>query len=163
MIRIRNARPESDSQLLASLANTIWREHYIPIIGKPQVDYMLEHFQSREAIAAQMKEGVRYFVLEWDGKPAGYYAFEPREAEYFLSKIYVLKEYRGKGLGKAAMQDLRARARDAGIPRISLTVNKDNSASIAAYKRMGFRQDKPSVKDIGGGFIMDDYLMVLEL
>ena len=162
MIRIRDAR-QSDSQLLATLADTIWREHYIPIIGKPQVDYMLEHFQSREAIATQMKEGVRYFILEYDGKPAGYYAFEARADAYFLSKIYVLKDYRGKGLGRAAMQALRARAREAGIPRITLTVNKDNSASIEAYKRMGFRQDKPSIKDIGGGFVMDDYLMVLEL
>ncbi len=163
MIHIRKAGPEEDSRLLANLANTIWREHYIPIIGKPQVDYMLENFQSQKAISRQIRDGVAYFVLEWDHEPVGYYAYEPRESECFLSKIYVLKDFRGKGLGKAAMKDLRDQAIAAGCKRITLTVNKDNSDSIAAYRKMGFRQGKPSIKDIGGGFIMDDYLMILEL
>ena len=163
MIHIRKAGPEEDSVLLANLANTIWREHYIPIIGKPQVDYMLEHFQSQKAISEQIRDGVEYFLLEWDDQAVGYYAYEPRGSDCFLSKIYVMKDFRGKGLGKAAMQHLRNRAELAGCERITLTVNKDNSDSIAAYKRMGFRQGKPSIKDIGGGFIMDDYLMILEL
>lgn len=162
MIRIQKARGE-DSKHLAGLANTIWREHYIPIIGKPQVDYMLTHFQSEKAIASQIQEGVHYFLLLWKDQPVGYYAFQPRDSECFLSKIYVLKEYRGMGLGRAAMEDLRFRAEKMDCNRITLTVNKDNKASIAAYKRLGFQLGPPSVKDIGGGFYMDDYLMALEL
>ncbi|NCB47474.1 GNAT family N-acetyltransferase, partial [bacterium] len=31
-----------DAAELAGLAETIWREHYTPIIGAEQVEYMLE-------------------------------------------------------------------------------------------------------------------------
>jgi hypothetical protein len=31
--------------------------------------------------------------------------------------------------------------------------------AVEAYKRMGFAIEKEVVADIGGGFVMDDYLM----
>ena len=31
-------------EVVVPLANTIWTEHYTPIIGKDQVDYMLSTF-----------------------------------------------------------------------------------------------------------------------
>lgn len=160
---IRAAASAADYHKIATLANTIWREHYIPIIGKPQVDYMLDKFQSAEAIKEQIKQGMAYYLLEIQRKPCGYFAFEKRGDDLFLSKIYVLKSERGKGLGKAAMDYLRQAAARLKCRRISLTVNKDNIRSIAAYKRMGFLQGPGTIKDIGDGFIMDDYLMILDL
>ena len=50
MINIKSANTISDYQQIESLADTIWREHYIPIVGKPQIDYMLDKFQSLRAI-----------------------------------------------------------------------------------------------------------------
>jgi len=40
-----------------------------------------------------------------------------------------------------------------------LTVNKNNSHSIAWYSRMGFTNAGPILQDIGGGFVMDDFRM----
>jgi len=148
---------------IEELADTIWREHYIPIIGKPQVDYMLRKFQTAGAIARQSAAGLCYYLLEDRGQPAGYFAYKKQGEELFLSKIYVLKSHRGRGLARAAMQHVRNQARDWDCRRIALTVNKDNSASIRAYERMGFEKGEGTVKDIGDGFIMDDYRMVLEL
>jgi RimJ/RimL family protein N-acetyltransferase len=39
-------------------------------------------------------------------------------------------------------------------------VNKRNEPAIAAYLKAGFRIEKEAVFDIGGGFVMDDFLMV---
>ena len=50
MIQIKLANLESDFKLIAQLADAIWREHYIPIIGKPQIDYMLDKYQSSKVI-----------------------------------------------------------------------------------------------------------------
>ena len=52
--------------IVESLAREIWTEHYTPIIGKLQVDYMLDRFQSRQAIAQQIREGVLYFLIQED-------------------------------------------------------------------------------------------------
>ena len=48
-------------EIIESLAREIWTEHYIPVIGREQVDYMLARFQSRQAIGEQIRSGVRYF------------------------------------------------------------------------------------------------------
>jgi ribosomal protein S18 acetylase RimI-like enzyme len=40
-----------------------------------------------------------------------------------------------------------------------LTVNKRNTRAIAAYRRNGFTVLEAVVADIGGGFVMDDFLM----
>ncbi|MBC2838472.1 GNAT family N-acetyltransferase [Robiginitalea sp. SC105] len=163
MIRIQEATSVKDFATIAGLADTIWREHYIPIIGKPQVDYMLEKFQSAAAIGAQSHSGSLYFLLLEDGEAAGYFAVENQGENLFLSKIYVLKSHRGRGLARAAMDRIRQLARQWGCQRIALTVNKDNTASIAAYQRMGFIKGEGTIKDIGDGFIMDDYRMTLDI
>jgi hypothetical protein len=38
-------------------------------------------------------------------------------------------------------------------------VNKRNASAIAAYRKHGFDVRESVVKDIGGGFVMDDYIM----
>jgi hypothetical protein len=44
-----------------------------------------------------------------------------------------------------------------------LTVNKRNAKAMAAYQRNGFTLTESVVVDIGGGFVMDDYVMTKEL
>jgi O-acetyl-ADP-ribose deacetylase len=149
-----------DMETTARLASTIWNEHYVPIIGKDQVTYMVDKFQSVEAIASQIKEAdFEYYIIDHAFEPSGYIAIKPSGNELFLSKFYVLEHKRGKGLGKKGMEFIlqRAKAHNAGC--ISLTVNKENSNSIKAYERMGFKNLGPIVADIGNGFIMDDYVM----
>ncbi len=156
------ATPE-DFKQIEQLADTIWRKHYIPIIGKGQVDYMLEKYQSAEAMQKQVSGGMYYYTVWFNDLPVGYFAFEKRGRELFLSKIYLLKEYRGLGLGKASMAFISRSARDLDCQFITLTVNKYNDRSINAYKRMGFAVVEEAEVDIGGGFIMDDYKMVKDL
>lgn len=159
--RFKEARGPKDFALIARLADIIWREHYTPIIGKPQVDYMLAHFQSAEAIAGQVADAMFYYIINEGGStPAGYLAIQKRGRELFLSKIYLLKEFRGRGLGKAAMEFITAKAREFKCDHIALTVNRNNHISIEAYLKMGFENRGTQVTDIGGGFVMDDYRMV---
>jgi RimJ/RimL family protein N-acetyltransferase len=47
--------------------------------------------------------------------------------------------------------------------RLILSVNKRNTKAITAYKRNGFAIVESVVTDIGGGFVMDDYVMDKEL
>lgn len=150
-------------QCVVKLADTIWREHYTPIIGKAQVDYMLDNFQSSEAIEQQISLGMEYVLIDYKNLPVGYLAFEKREKELFLSKIYLLREFRGKGLGKKAMTYVYKKAQEQKCSQISLTVNKNNKRSITAYEGMGFEKGTALILDIGGGFVMDDYKMVKEL
>ncbi len=158
-------RVEQDSvrnlDLVQDLAERIWREHYTPIIGSEQVEYMLGRFQSAPAIAEQIGNGFVYYLLLHQGAAAGYLAYVPGlwEAGLQLSKLYVLRDYRGKGLGKAGLEHVQKDCQQLGLDLIWLTVNKHNQASISWYKRMGFAYARSLVTDIGGGFVMDDYML----
>lgn len=150
---------------IARLACEIWREHYTPIIGPEQVDYMLEKFQSEKAVTEQLAGGYEYFTVSHDNQLAGYMAIIPDEekASVMLSKIYVKKSARGHGLGKKMLKFVEDICRQRNFNIIWLTVNKNNKDSIAWYSRMGFVIAEPIVQDIGNGFVMDDFLMKKKL
>jgi ribosomal protein S18 acetylase RimI-like enzyme len=162
-IRFGKVSNEDDLKTVEFLARIIWEEHYTPIIGQEQVEYMLGKYQSVGAIRRQVVEGMEYYLILHDEAHAGYLAVQVKEDALFLSKIYVLKEKRGQGVGRRAMEFVESRAKDLGQGALSLTVNKNNEASIRAYKNMGFVNLGPLETDIGGGFIMDDYVMRKEL
>jgi diamine N-acetyltransferase len=151
---------EQQIETVARLARVIWAEHYIPIIGKDQTEYMLEQFQSADAVAKQIRsEDYLYFLIEPEGIPVGYLAVQPRPDDLLLSKIYLERDLRRHGIGHKSIGFVEALAKKLGKPEITLTVNRHNIGSIAAYSRWGFCIIDTVVTDIGGGFVMDDYVM----
>ena len=151
---------------VASLAQQIWPEYYTPIIGAAQVNYMLRRIQSHDAIAAQIADGDEYFLVSSvrDGEVLahshriGYYAVRRQlEAKrLFISKIYLLRDQRGKGLGRALLEEITTLARQHQLSTLWLTVNRNNPA-FGVYLRWGFVDKGPVIKDIGEGFVMDDF------
>jgi GNAT superfamily N-acetyltransferase len=153
---------ESRAAAIASLASEIWREHYTPIIGAAQVEYMLAKYQSAEQIYRDITEnGYTYFTAKDIGILTGYCAVHPQDDALLLSKLYVRSNYRGKGLARAFLNEAAALCGEHG--KIRLTVNKYNHGAIAAYHKMGFETVDSVKVDIGGGFFMDDYVMELSV
>ncbi|WP_372936725.1 GNAT family N-acetyltransferase [Seonamhaeicola sp.] len=163
MVQILIANTQKHYKEIATLADIIWREHYIPIIGLPQVNYMLNKFQSAEAIKEQVEVGFEYYLLSFDKTPVGYISIKKETDTLFLSKLYVVNLHRGKNIGKTALNFVTDKAKEYQLNRIRLTVNINNINAIKAYEKMGFKKEKPIVTDIGDGFIMDDFEMVKEV
>jgi len=154
---------DRDIDAVAVLARQIWTQHFPPIIGREQVDYMLEKFQSAAAITRQIREGgYEYYLVFDEGQGAGYFALVPDESggSMQLSKLYVKQACRGRGLGRAILAWIEEACVARGVQELWLTVNKDNAGPIAFYRRVGFAIAGPIVAEIGGGFVMDDYRMV---
>lgn len=165
IVDVREVVGKPDIEAVAALARSIWNEHYVPIIGQAQVDYMLERFQSAAAISGQIGSGYRYFLAGRGGRDIGYLAVcsDAAGGSMILSKIYVVAGSRRSGVGRALLERAEALCRQSGLSRLWLTVNRHNAKSIAAYERMGFRNVGVLVTDIGGGFVMDDYRMEKEI
>jgi len=158
---------EAQCAAVAELADEIWHEHYIPIIGAPQVDYMVEKFQSAERINASIREeGYIYLTASSveNGRLVGYCSAVPEEGRLFLSKLYVRRDFRERGIARRFLDELIAMCRqEYGLAVIRLTVNKNNESAIATHIRNGFTIVDSVNVDIGGGFFMDDYVMELVL
>ena len=158
------ATTEQQIEQIVTIAKEIWHEHYIPIIGLKQVTYMLEKFNSKVAITHGIEQqGDIYFLIEVDDNVIGYIGIKINSDELFLNKLYVHSNQRGQGIGKLAMQYLIKLANENKLPKISLRVNKYNTNSIAAYHKFGFETISEDVADIGGGYVMDDYIMEMAL
>lgn len=159
-MKLRRANVD-DAPALAEMAAVIWPEAFSEMISHAQIDYMLEHIQSAPAMRAQMADGMHYWFVEDDGRRIGYAAVrhDPDERVSHLSKLYLLARARGGGASLEALRRICDEARAAGSDTLSLTVNKNNARAIRFYEKHGFSTTREIVMDIGGGFVMDDYVM----
>lgn len=82
-------------------------------------------------------------IAEWDGVPAGFalwfYNFSTFRGRHgiFLEDLFVRPAFRGKGLGKALLAHLAARAVAEDCSRVDWSVLDWNAPSIAFYKSLG--------------------------
>lgn len=151
---------DGEIHALAEMASGIWHECFTEILSKEQIDYMVEMFQSEDAMRKQITEdGYRYYRILADGETAGYTAIRPQGDRLFVSKVYLKKEFRHLGIGSAAIMEIDGICRREGFASAYLTVNKANEKAIKSYRRNGYECLGPQVTDIGNGFVMDDYVM----
>lgn len=149
----------------AVLADEIWHECFQSMISLGQIDYMLNKFQSYYAIKKQIDEnGYKYYIIHKNGEHIGYTAVKHEsDGRLFLSKIYIKKEYRGKGYSKQAFEFLIDYCKKSGLNALWLTVNKHNDGAIAVYEKIGFKKIDEAVTDIGNNYVMDDYFYQLDV
>ena len=163
---IIRAVTSTDIPAIAALARAVWLDHYPGIISLEQIEYMLAERYS----PAQMREEIDGGAIGWeqivvDGAPvafASYYAAE-MPGEMKLDKLYVHPGHQRAGYGGSLIGHVAAVAANRGFSRLILAVNKNNAQAIGAYLKHGFAVRESVAKDIGGGFVMDDYIMVKEL
>ena len=163
-LSFRQVETGEDIEAAARLASEIWHEYFISIISIEQIDYMLDKFQSHHALEAQIeRQGYEYYFMQADGRNVGYIGIKPEETKLLLSKFYLLKAHRGQGYASQAMGFLEELCKQRKLNAIWLTVNRHNASTIAVYEKKGFRTVREQVADIGGGYVMDDYIMEREI
>ena len=148
---------------LSTMAEEIWHEHFDPIIGEAQVDYMLEKFLSPEALVEQINSGYEYFLISYDYTFAGFAGIHDKDGELFLSKLYIHKDFRGKKIASYMFQKFVEICKLRELKKIWLTCNRHNTNTLEVYKHWGFQTVREEATDIGSGFVMDDYIMEYEV
>ena len=165
MRSIKQVTEQCDIQAVAELANEIWNEYFVDIIGQAQVDYMLDHYQSVSAITAQLESGQEYYLLKLDSKLVAYLSLVSDSSmdKVMISKLYVKQIIRGEGIGLYLLNFVKGQCKRKGIHSIWLTVNRNNQPTIDWYQKRGFKVMAETRKDIGEGYFMDDFIMEMAL
>ena len=150
---------------LRALAEHIWRASYAVMLTPAQIDYMLDWMYASDTIAREMAEGVVWEGAWLGAKFVGFHSCtpEPESHRLKLNKLYLLPEYQGQGLGQQLIERVHALAALRGARQVWLQVNKQNARAISAYRRAGYVVERSAVFDIGGGFVMDDFIMTREV
>ncbi len=82
-------------------------------------------------------------IAEWQHKPAGFALFFHNYSTFlgkpgiYLEDLFVLPEYRGKGIGKAMLVHLAQLAVDRDCGRLEWSVLDWNTPAIEFYKSLG--------------------------
>jgi diamine N-acetyltransferase len=156
---------ETDILILGQLAERIWRDYYPAIIGQAQVDYMLPRMYSEEVIRQEIADGnVWELAVADDNTPIAFLSIGlDSTGRAKLHKLYLDTNLHGRGFGQQLIHRAIEIARELGASDIWLQVNKQNTRAIRAYERAGFYLEKEAVFDIGGGFVMDDFILARSL
>ena len=160
-VKITRVTTLEDIAVVECLAQEIWLQHFTPIIGVSQVEYMLEKFQSVEAVSSQIDSGWEYYLATFDNEVVGYAGIVPDidSRRLMLSKIYVKESVRGKGVGNSILDFVESKCKLEGHRILWLTVNRFNDDPVSWYEHRGFVTVDEVKQDIGGSFFMDDYVM----
>lgn len=163
-IDILPVKTDPEIRNVAALAEEIWHQHFTPIIGEAQVNYMVEKFQSYPALKDQIEHnGYEYYAVRFGDHLAGYTGVHPEDDALFLSKLYVKKDFRGQHLATEVFHYLIRLCKERGLKKIWLTCNKHNDQTLKIYDHLGFVITDEQVADIGNGFVMDDYILTYQI
>ena len=156
-IKFEKVITKQQIKILSETANTVWHEAYKNIISLNQIDYMVEKFQSFNSLVKAINKDI-YYLIKDNNIVIGYIGLHEEDDKMFLSKLYILKEYRGKQIASKTFEFIEYLSRNRKLKTIWLTVNRNNKHAIDVYKHKGFVVTKTQITDIGNGFVMDDFV-----
>ncbi len=163
-MEIKICSSEQEINALAQCAKEIWNEYFITIISQAQIDYMVQRFQSEEALKkAIFTDHYTYFIGYEADQIIAYCGVQVQGKRLFLSKLYVKKQFRKQGIASKLLQKAIQYAKQQQCDSIYLTCNKYNENSLSIYRHKGFITIDGVQTDIGAGFIMDDYILQMDL
>lgn len=132
------------------MAEKIWLEWYRPYYSEHAIRTGLQRYCSPEVMAAEMKDGTNYYVLRNKDEPAGFLALKAENGLAHISKLYLLKEYRGTGLGGAALRFAEKYARENTCGAIELQCALPNVVARSVYEHHGYRIVRRFMEDLDG-------------
>jgi ribosomal protein S18 acetylase RimI-like enzyme len=161
MIEIKPAHTIEQFKEIEKLAWKIMPDFYGPYIPQSHITFFLEKYQTVKAIQEQINNGFEYYLIQNSVDSAGYLSIQANGPVLLLSKLYLLEEFRGKGLGKMAMGFILTRAKELSTLKTELIVNRKNMETIEFYKKWGFTITELLVNKFENGHSEEDYKMSL--
>lgn len=160
MLTLREAQP-SDAEGFLSLLLQLDQESNYMLYEVGERKTTIE--EKRKEIEAQIKDSLLIFA-EDHGKLVGYLSAERGFAKRINHSAYIIigiiKDYGGKGIGKAMFERLDQWALKKGITRLELTVMTCNARAVALYQRMGFKIEGVKERScLVEGQYLDEYYM----
>lgn len=152
----------NDIEMIIEIAQKAWKPTYAAINSYEQNEYMFDIWYSANGLKKQMQEGQVFWLISYNKINIGYAAYSKLENNlYKLNKIYILPNYKGKGLGKKFISFIENTLIKIGAKALQLNVNRNNTAT-KFYEACGYKiirkEDIPF-----DNFWMNDFVMEKKL
>lgn len=152
-IQIRSASI-TDVIGIQTVARRTWNSTYAGIIPAEVQDRFLDNYYSLPALQESIAQGNSwFFVAAALEEIVGYAQFFMRTGEDKsgeLTRIYVLPEWQGKGIGKRMLDQGVSALKQAGADCLFVTVERDNLIGRGFYEKQGFYQAREFTYELAG-------------
>lgn len=169
-ISIRKVKP-SEAQQLRAIASATFIATYSAHNSAANMERYLDQNFSQEQVTRELENPeCEFFFAEFSGKVVGYFKLNQGKAQtesvlghaIEIERIYVIKEYQGKNLGRKLLDHIKALAKKRHIKTIWLGVWENNPKAIGFYEKNGFVTFDKHVFKLGDED-QTDFLMKFEL
>ena len=123
--------------------------------------YAEESFTLSERAASRAFEALlddsrlgQVWMIEEDGHPAGFvvltvgFSMEYGGLRGFIDDFYVAPQFRRRGLGHAALEEVKRACRRRGVRALLVETGPDNEAAMNAYRSAGFADSGRSLLEL---------------
>jgi len=96
-------------------------------------------FYTEKRFAEDIDRGMRYYLLEEEGRLCGCVALEPaKPGVVYLGRLAVLPEHRSQGFGQALVRHVFDEAEQMGISRVEIGIIEADTNLKNWYRQFGF-------------------------
>lgn len=159
------ALKQDELSIVHEIAHATWPDTFKDILSQEQIQYMLNWMYDLKQLENQFNQGHQFYVAELEEKPVGFIGIEPNYPENGITKIhkiYILPNQQGTGIGKKLIEFVKELSIQSEMEGLLLNVNRFNKA-VDFYKAIGFNILFEENIDIGNGYLMEDFVMKLDL
>lgn len=98
-------------------------------------------FCTKERVKSDLARGLRYYILEKDGRPCGCAAIEKAgPCVCYLQRLAVLPQHRRKGYGKTLVNHIFDQAEKNGAQKVEIGIIAKDTKLKNWYRKFGFVQ-----------------------
>lgn len=160
MIEYKEVENKADIQLVSDLAYQLFPVDYGNYVRPEHIRYFLDEFQTVEVIQEQIQDNYTYFLFYEEAKLLGYLGISITDDILELSKLYLLLNKRGQGIGKRVMTWLEKYALDKGYSCIELDVLVENKGAFRFYSNLDFEIKDKFERHFKTGYSETNYRMI---
>ena len=136
----------ADLQALNEICTNSYAKNFYHHWNENGLEWYLEREFSIERLKADLSNSyLEYYFILHNENPVGFMKIrynaildEIKDDAVELEKIYVLPEFKEKGIGEAALSELIGSLKKQGIKTLFLYVIDANTNAITFYKKQGF-------------------------
>ena len=134
----------------------LWVDTHAPLIngGRKWAEFVFIRWGGEDRIRDDLSKGHFYAYIMINGEKVGAMSAGAEGEKLIVGRLYLLPEYRGKGIGTECLEYILDYGREKGCKVAELSVNPKNSNAISLYSKYGFKETSRKQNERGYTSIM---------
>ena len=142
-------RDDIKIERFCELAVPLYREYYIPLIGEIGAGELL-NFLKPEIIKKEIKNNLyEYYLIEYDNKYTGVLILQIQEEILHISKIFILKRYRKKGIFRQIIEKLKSTLKERNLKKLKICIERNSKKLPYIISKFDFKKEKQIARYLG--------------